>query len=1127
MIACPSCGFEAPDDFAFCPKCATALTAPRAIPEERKVVTTLFCDLVGFTAMSETADPEDVDALLGEYFARATKVIESHGGTVEKFIGDAVVGVFGVPAVHEDDPERAVRAGLRLIEALEGMTRPDGTPLEARVGVNTGEALVRLDVDPASGRGFLTGDAVNTAARLETAAPPGGVAVGALSHELTAGVIDYEALPAVAAKGKAEPVAAWLAKGPVARMGLDVDRAQLTPLVGREVELAFLQALLKKAISSATPQFAVLLGEPGIGKSRLVQELFACVDSSPETITWRQGHCLPYGEDVTFWALGEIAKAHAGILESDTRESAETKLDAVVPGGEDREWLHQRLRALLGLEAPSASREENFAAWLRFVEEIAAGDPTVLVFEDLHWADEALLAFVEHLVTHTAGVPLLVIATARPELLEQHPTFAAGSTRVNRLSVDPLTSDETQQLVAELLGDDEALSDMLAGIVARCEGNPFFAEQSARLVADQVQRAPVPASVQAVLAARLDTLPPFQKALLGDAAVVGSVFWDGAVAEVGRRDQAEVDAALQDLIGKYLVRRVRHSSMLGENEYTFAHALAREVAYQELPRAVRAARHRDVAAWVESKAGDRLEDLAEILAHHYATALDLANAAGEVELADSVLQSAVRYLTLAGDRAWQLDVAAAERHYARALEITGPDSPRRSALLVRWAKAATELGREAETVGPLEEAIARLRAKGETRSAALAQMALAWALPDEGETRWVELADEALALLEADDPSPELVAALTEWLKLTFASGDARRGLDVAERAMALSEQLGLPADARLLTYRGCARIDLGDAGGHDDLLQALEMCPTSGLGEHVSLVFGLVGNWLYMYEGFQASLSVCLDGVEYARRRGSIGAEAVNRTMIVMWSEAAGDWDRVLDVAVTMDALPEGVRLSSVKSSSWDLIAECVTRTLVLVDRGRAEEAAKLVDWLEVQRAPDGSTTDAGVCIASAAARLALGDAASVPSLLTGSEAGLRVQGGFWWAHLLPRAVRASLAVGDPALAARLAGSLEPPLQPLADHATVAARALVNEARGDYEAAAAAFADAAARWHDFAAVYEEAHALLGQGRCLVALGRAPEAAAPLATARGIFARLGAKPALAETDELMQQVSSA
>jgi class 3 adenylate cyclase/tetratricopeptide (TPR) repeat protein len=1138
MIVCPACGTENPDGFKFCGQCAAPLAAPSPIAEERKVVTTLFCDLVGSTAMGEDADPEDVDALLRRYNSLARQVVEGYGGTVEKFIGDAVVAVFGVPVVHEDDPERAVRAGLKLLEAIEELPPVAGHPVQVRVGINTGEALVRFDVTPGSGEGFLTGDAVNVGARLQSAAPPMGVVVGAATHELTRKAIVYEELEPVAAKGKREPLAVWLAKEPLARTGARALEGA-TPFVGRAVELSYLTALLDKATDASSPQIALIVGEPGIGKSRLIAELYAHAGAGERLVTWRQGGCLPYGEGVTFWALAEVVKAHAGILDTDDGETVATKLEDILPEGEDRPWFRQRLRALLGLEAAQAEREENFTAWLRFLEEIAARGPTVLVVEDLHWGDDALLAFVEYFAGNVTDVPLMLVATARPELFERQPAFGATG-RINRVVLEPLSDGETETLVASLL--DEIGAEVRQTIARQSEGNPFYAEESARLVRDTVGaakrteaapagaagrdkgRGPLAGSIQAIIAARLDALQPDLKALLTDASVVGETFWDGALAAVGDRAAHEVDEALRELIARQLVHRVRTSSMAGEREFAFGHALARDVAYGELPRAVRARKHAAVADWIEQKAGDRVEDLAEILAHHYATALELANAAGEAGLADSALPSAVRFLTLAGDRAWPLDVAAAERQYARGLEIAGPDSPRRSTLLVKWAQAATELGREAEAVEPLEEAIVRLRAEGETRPAAVAQMALAWALPDEGETRWLELAEEALALLEADDPSPELVAALTEWLKLTFASGDARRGLNVAERAMALSEQLGLPADARLLTYRGCARIDLGDAGGHDDLLQALEMCTTSKLGEHVSLVYGLVGNWLYMHEGFRASLRVCLDGVEYARRRGSIGAEAVNRTMIVMWSEATGDWDRVLDVAVAMDALPEGARLSSVKSSSWDLIAECVTRTLVLVDRGRAQEATKLVEWLEeVHGASDRSTTDAGVCIAAGAARLALGDAASVPGLLTGSEAGLRVQGGFWWAHLLPRAVRTSLAAGDSALATRLAASLEPPLQPLAEHATIAARALVDEARGDFEAAAAGFADAASRWHDFAAVYEEAHTLLGQGRCLVALGRAPEAAPVLEQAREIFERLGAKPALGETDALLAQ----
>ena len=563
-LICSSCGAENPASAKFCMECASPLAAPRAAAEERKTVTTLFCDLVAFTAMGEAADPEDVDALLDEYFARATKVIESHGGTVEKFIGDAVVGVFGVPVAHEDDAERAVRAGLRLIEALDGLRRPDGSQLEARVGINTGEALVRLDVDPASGRGFLTGDAVNVAARLEAAAPPGGVVVGALTRDLTIRTIDYDDVPPVAAKGKSAPVLAWQARAAVSRMGIDVDRSALSPLVGREVELDHLRVLLDRVITTSAPQFALLVGEPGIGKTRLVQELFAHVDAHPELITWRQSRCPSFGESISFWALADIVKAHVGILDTDEAPAAVDKLAAAVPAGPDHAWMVNRLRALVGLDAPLAEREENFTAWLRFIEQLAHDGPLVVVFEDLHWADEGLLAFVEYLAAHVASAPLLIVGTARPELFEAQRSFAADCSTLTRISLGPLAPHETERLVAGVLGDADARSQRGADIVARCAGNPFFVEESARWIGDQTQDVPVPASVQAVVAARLDALPPEQKAMFADAAVMGEAFWDGALAELGRGDRDAVEVALRELAGRRLVRRVRESSLAGE-----------------------------------------------------------------------------------------------------------------------------------------------------------------------------------------------------------------------------------------------------------------------------------------------------------------------------------------------------------------------------------------------------------------------------------------------------------------------------------------------------------------------------------------------------------------------------------
>ena len=420
MITCPSCSTELPEGSRFCLSCGSALAPRAAATEERKVVTTLFCDLVGFTAMSEAADPEDVEAVLGVYHERARREIEHHGGVVEKFIGDAVVGVFGVPAVHEDDPERAVRAGLRIVEALQGMRRPDGAPLQVRVGVNTGEALVRLDVDPASGRGFLTGDAVNTAARLQASAPPMGVVAGGLTRELSAEAVVYEALPPVAAKGKSEPVPAWLAVRARSRTGLRTARRVRTPLVGRSSELAELRAAFAEVRARGRADARLVVGEPGIGKSRLVLELARELEASSDLVVWRQGRCVPYGEGVTFWPLAELVKEHAGILDSDDVATVEAKLERALPDADDRAWMRQRLRALLGLEAPQAAREENFAAWTRFVESLASSRPAVVVIEDAHWAGEAMLDFLEHLLAQELAVPLLVVITARPELLAGH-----------------------------------------------------------------------------------------------------------------------------------------------------------------------------------------------------------------------------------------------------------------------------------------------------------------------------------------------------------------------------------------------------------------------------------------------------------------------------------------------------------------------------------------------------------------------------------------------------------------------------------------------------------------------------------------------------------------------------------
>jgi class 3 adenylate cyclase len=375
VVICPSCGKENPDGFAFCGYCTAALAELRPAPglEERKIVSVLFCDLVGFTAASEQQDPEDVRARIRPYHARLRQEIERYGGTVEKFVGDAVMAAFGAPVAHEDDAERAVRAGLSILEAIAKLNEaePD-LDLNVRVGVNTGEAVVAVGANPERGEGLVTGDVVNTAARIESAAPVNGVAVAEQTYRVTSNVFEYEPLTPVAVKGKAEPLALWRAKAVRVRFGTDFAQ-HATPFVGRELEKPLLIGIFERALQQRSVQLVTVIGEPGVGKSRLVAELFSYTDAKLEIVRWRQGRCLPYGEGITFWALGEIVKREAAILESDSAELAAAKLEAAVPPQEaERQWLLQRLAPLVGIEAAAAERQESFTAWRRYLEGLAA-----------------------------------------------------------------------------------------------------------------------------------------------------------------------------------------------------------------------------------------------------------------------------------------------------------------------------------------------------------------------------------------------------------------------------------------------------------------------------------------------------------------------------------------------------------------------------------------------------------------------------------------------------------------------------------------------------------------------------------------------------------------------------------
>jgi len=1132
MLSCAFCGKESPDGFKFCPECGTPFGAQRLLPEERRVITTLFCDLVSFTATSEIADAEDVDRMLRDYNKLARRAVNSCGGTVEKFIGDAVVAVFGVPLMHEDDAERAVRAGLRLLEEIAELPPLDDIPIKARVGINTGEVFVRLDIDPDSGETFLTGDAVNTAARLQSAAPPMGVVVGPMTHTLTVQAFDYEELEPVTLKGKAEPVPCWLARMPKAHTGAEFSKDYVTAFIGRERELSLLKGLFEKAARGQEPQAVLMVGEPGIGKSRMIAEFAAYLEDYPDMTRWRQGRCLPYGDGVSFWALGEIVKAEAGILESDAIATVEEKLEKVLPEGPDREWFRQRLRPLLGLESPPASRDENFTAWRRFLEYLTRDHPTVLVFEDLHWADEALLAFLDHLAEHVGSAPLFILGLTRPDVFERFPDFASDHWN-ERMELQPLSARETTRLVAGLFTVAGLPDEVQEAVLERAGGNPLYAEEFARLLIDQdlLERedgklrlkagasVPLPDSVQAVIGARLDRLPLEHKALLADAAVVGRVFWDGVLRALGDRTEDEVLAGIEALAQRRLIRPARTSSFMGEGEWLFWHGMARDVAYGQLPRAARAKKHAAVGGWIEREAGDRTEDLSETLAHHYATALEFARASRDEALADSMVDPSVRFLALAGDRAMGLDFASAERHYARAAAIVPKDSVRRPPLMLSWGRSLHRRGQFRESCAVLDDAVAGLQAQGEIAQSATALMVKSHALELLGEGEATDVAEAAAKLAEKCLVSPEMGSVLASWASVLTVLERHEEVISVTDKVMEV-DGLAPPDLVTALGYRGVARCALGDRGGLEELREGLAIAQEKGVGYEMAILGFNLATSTALYEGPAAALEIRRESLESAERRGNQQVALGQRMGVVDDLTWIGRWQEALK---ELEGL---VPILQASEDMYDLVYVRTNQLQILGCEGRYEEAEPLMVWAE-EKAREAEEPCATACCLLAAAdiRIALGGRAEGLDLLRACGENPEMFVSYDFMIRLAQAVRTSLAAGDRELAEVLVEEVKS-THPLGVHALVSAKATLAEDREEYGAAAAGFADAAAGWNDFGVPYEEAQALLGEGRCKIAMGRAADAALPLEQARAIFARLGAKPALQETHQLLGRIGA-
>jgi class 3 adenylate cyclase/tetratricopeptide (TPR) repeat protein len=955
VSACPSCGKELPGEFPFCPFCAAPLSEAPLAPshEERKVVSCLFCDLVGFTARAERLDPEDVRALLSPYHARLRSELERFGGTVEKFIGDAVMALFGAPVAHEDDPERAVRAAL----AIRDWVAEQGEELQVRIAVATGEALVALGARPSEGEGMASGDVVNTAARLQVAAPVNGILVDETTRRATKDTVVYHDAEPVEAKGKAEPIPVSVAVEPRARVGFE--RGHDAPLVGRSEEVDLLVAALARVKRERSAQLVTIVGVPGIGKSRLVYELFRSIEGGGQLVTWRHGHALPYGEAVTFWPLAEMVKAQAGILETDSPAEGEEKLHAAVAAVDapDPEWVESQLRPLVGLGGaggPSeAGQSEAFAAWRRFFESLAELRPLVLVFEDLHWADDGVLDFVDHLVEWASGVPMLVVCTARPELLSRHVGWGGGKANAATVSLSPLSDEQTAKLLSSLLQRAALPAETQTTLLAVAGGNPLYAEQYARMLAERGRgdALELPETVQGIIAARVDGLALEEKALLQDASVVGRVFWLGAVAAIGSRDRWQTEELLHALERKEFVRRERRSSVGGDDEYAFRHLLVRDVAYGQIPRGERADKHRRAAEWIESLG--RPEDHAETLAHHWLTALELSEAAGKDTAA--LREPARLALRDAGERAAALFAyPTALTFYEKALELWPADDPERAELLFRRAEAAFQIDKPLE---PLLEARDALLREGRSERAAEAETLLALTFWSRGDSRaTLEHAARAAAAVATAPPSRAKTFVLANQARMLAVTDYPEQAIAIGREAFTLASSLGLEElRAHALNTIGLARMGLDDLGGIDDLEESLPLVLEHGTPFEITRVYNNLG-WGYvcvgrMHEAVQAFEAQ----LETARQFGLSEQTRWASTMLAANSFTHGDWDRALTL---IESVIEG--------SEARLGGPFAVRAEIRLGRGElAAASADAQRALELTRAYDRDADDDAVRLA------------------------------------------------------------------------------------------------------------------------------------------------------------------
>src|SRR3954468_7335692 len=1114
---CPACGAENPSGAKFCMECGTGLSptasnpapaAPESPPEERRQATVLFADLSGYTAAAERMDPEAVKTLVGRTLRVLGEQIERFGGSIDKFIGDNVMGVFGAPVAHEDDPERAVRAGLAMQEAMGDANRQSrekyGVGFSLRVGINSGEVMAGAVGD----RYTVMGDAVNVAARLQAAGRPESVTVGESTYRASREAVSYERLDPLILKGKEEPVPAWEATGVLAEPRRSPGRAQ-TPLIGREEEAGLLMSLVERGEREGRPHLVTVIGQAGVGKSRLLRELMTNLAGSNDPRTIRRGQGPPYGSGIAYWALAEVLNDEFEIRDTDAPDTAWEKLRFGVTelmrelGDEASGERNAALLAIpLGLEPPEAlqqsepdpqrMREALFSAARAAVEAIARRRPLVLAIDDIHWADEGMLDLIDHL-TRWVRAPLLLVCLTRDELLERRPGWGGGRRNATTISLEPLTENETRELVAALMSSTEnGTGDVVPQVATRSGGNPLFAEEMVnRLLEEETADAEaLPSTVQSLLAARLDSLDRLERRLLQSASVVGQTFWEGALAPTAAEEGLHLHQTLANLEEKDLLVPSAGSRLAGEREYAFKHVLIRDVAYSMLPKSVRCRKHVEVAEFIRDRAGERSDGVVGLVAEHFSRAAALGSEAGLDRDALTELQDqALEALEAAGDAAAALySNAEAFDRYTAALEISESLDPDVVARIgEKQGDVALRMGRVDTAVGVWERCLSYHRAQEDLARVADLHRKIGAALWHKGERRAsIDNYQRGIDLLKDGPPCIELVRLYEEAASLYMHTGDNMLAIYASEKALRLAERLGeAGAASRAHGIFGRVFGRIGDSEkARENLERSVALARESDRAEAVRALLTL-GYHLEVSEAdYEGAAEAYREALEIAQEVGDLPSQVELHASLGQLAVHSADWDEVERATEASAKLAEREGLHGKlcfpdvmrgilawRAGRWDEAAKSFRRAHELGEQvGRSEVAFNALFWLAITLRESGDLSGAETELTRAL------DICERAGLIAQSVEAISAR-----AVVLALAGRTDQASAAAEEAERLGGRLHYPVGQAAKAEAAGATA------ADAEACAAAIDEARQRWADPGRPLDAARCLMLRGRLLSA----------------------------------------